>query len=657
MVVHYILATAGHVDHGKSALIKALTGTDPDRLPEEKLRGITIDLGFAHLSLPAEAAPPAGDSAFPSSTDGSTPATYELGIIDVPGHEDFVKNMVAGVGSIDLALFVVAADDGWMPQSEEHLQILSYLGVGHGVVALTKADLVKDAAGRVAEIREHLRNSPLESAPIIPTSILTGAGIPELRNALGQVLRHTPPPPDIGKPRLSIDRVFVVRGVGTVVTGTLAGGRLRRGQTVCLQPRGRVTRVRGLQSHNREIAEAGPGRRVALNLPDLDAGMDVARGDVVTTRGAGEASDVLDVVLTKSARLTDTLGPAARPLKEGSLVRLHLGSVNVPARVRLRGPTALAAGEQSVAQLRLEAPVLAFAGDRFIVRDWSEQRTLAGGTVLHPDAPTTGWKREEHQRFLTAAVKAIHSGSELARAWLQRHRAVRRDELLRQSRFSQEEIAAGLDALIEKQQAFTTDLWAIDATWWSELRRQAEDRIDAHHRSHPELSGLPLTELKAALSRLVTSSDLLDVLVGHLPSQGYSVVGGEIRRADFRPALPPHLQQAGERLRSRLGAQPLDIPSRRELAPDAVSQQALRYLIQSGEAVELGPDVVIGAAAWTRARITVRRVLRQRGRATTSELRQALGSNRRITIPLLELLDRQGLTRREGDYRVLRTDS
>src|SRR5665213_1417949 len=218
---HFIVATAGHVDHGKSALIKALTGTDPDRLPEEKARGITIDLGFACLELESPNASVAG---------------FFLGIVDVPGHEDFIKNMVAGVGSIDLALFAIAADDGWMPQTEEHLQILSYLGVSHAVVALTKSDLSQNERAATTAIREQLRHTPFEGAPIVPTSVVTGRGIDQLKVALSSVLANTPPPRNIGKPRLDVDRVFTLPGVGTVVTGTLTGGALSRGQSVVIQP-------------------------------------------------------------------------------------------------------------------------------------------------------------------------------------------------------------------------------------------------------------------------------------------------------------------------------------------------------------------------------------------------------------------------------------
>src|SRR6266480_7351370 len=261
---HFILATAGHVDHGKSALVKALTGIDPDRLPEEKARQITIELGFAQLIL-----------------EGPNEQRFHIGTVDVPGHEDFVRNMIAGVGSIDLALFVVAADDGWMPQTEEHLQILSYLGASRAVVALTKIDLAEDEEAVKAQLRKQLAVSPFAEAPIVPTSVVTGRGLDELKTTLALVLNDTPRPRDIGKPRLPVDRVFTLRGIGTVVAGTLTGGTLHRGQAVVVQPSGKTTRVRSLQNHNRDVAVSLPGTRAALNLPDVDCG-DVQRGDVVT---------------------------------------------------------------------------------------------------------------------------------------------------------------------------------------------------------------------------------------------------------------------------------------------------------------------------------------------------------------------------------------
>ena len=386
---HFILATAGHVDHGKSALVKALTGIDPDRLPEEKARGITIDLGFAHLALP--------------STLDSQPSMIHLGIVDVPGHEDFVKNMVAGVGSIDLALLVVAADDGWLPQTEEHLQILAYLNVSGAVVALTKIDLAGDEKALTAQLREQLAGSPFAEAPIVPTSVVSGRGLDELKTTLARVLTHTPPPRDIGKPRLPVDRVFTLRGIGTVVTGTLTGGTLRRGQTVVIQPTGKITRIRSLQNHNRDVEVSGPGTRTALNLPDVEgspSAADIHRGDVITLPELEGPGNTMDVMLEKSARLIGSNAAAARPLKEGSLVRVHHGSGNAPARVFFRGTGPLSSGERALAELRFDLPAFAFAGDRFIVRDWAEQTTLAGGVVLDADADRKRFRAESQREFL-----------------------------------------------------------------------------------------------------------------------------------------------------------------------------------------------------------------------------------------------------------------
>src|SRR6187549_1115791 len=368
---HYIVATAGHVDHGKSALIKALTGTDPDRLPEEKARGITIDLGFAHLELKSPAAGPAEAGHYTSS--------IHVGIVDVPGHEDFVKNMVAGVGAIDLALLIVAADDGWMPQTEEHLQILSYFGVRRAVVALTKVDLAADENTAIADVRTHLEDSVFAEAPIVPTSVVTGQGVDALKSTLARELAAAAPPRDIGRPRLGVDRVFTVAGAGTVVTGTLVGGQLQRGQAVVIQPGSRPARIRRMQSHGKDVELSVPGTRTALNLADVDPGAGVHRGDVITLPDLGSSNDCLDVRLDISARAT-------RSMKDGVRVRVHYGSGNVPAHVALAGAKELPVGERRLAQLRLEAPVFLCAGDHLTIRDWSEQQTLAGAVVLDPDA-------------------------------------------------------------------------------------------------------------------------------------------------------------------------------------------------------------------------------------------------------------------------------
>ena len=636
---NFIIATAGHVDHGKSALVKALTGIDPDRLPEEKARGITIDLGFAHLELP--------------SSINDQPSTFHLGIVDVPGHEDFVKNMVAGVGSIDLALLVVAADDGWMPQTEEHLQILSYLGVRRAVIALTKVDLADDQERVTAQLRETLRDSPFAEAPIVPTSVVNGRGLEELKTKLLRDLGDAPLPRDIGKPRLSIDRVFTLRGIGTVVTGTLTGGTLRRGQTVVIRPSRGTTRIRSLQNHNREVEISGPGTRTALNLPDVE-GSGVQRGDVITLPELGEASDTIDVLLERSARLIKGKSGAARPFKDGSRVRIHLGSANFAARVALFGTGLLEAGQQALAEFRLERPLFAFVGDRFIVRDWSEQATLAGGVILDADADRKKFRTESQRMLLEQRAGSPNDIATLALSQLTRDGAVTRASLLLKSRFGAEEISEVVSRLVTGQKAVVCGEWIADAPWWQGLRQGAMDAIEAEHRAHPEHAGMPLNQLRGLMEGRLPSAEAFDALLADLVRNGFAQAGVAIFRTTHRPALPAHLQAAGAKLRALLSARPLEPPSRKEMAPDTHTQQALRFLLETGEAIELGGEVVLSAASFDRATETVKGILRERGTATASELRQALGTNRRVVIPLLERLDKDGVTRREGDKRSLR---
>jgi selenocysteine-specific elongation factor len=656
---NFVLATAGHVDHGKSSLVKALTGTDPDRLPEEKNRGITIDLGFAHLALPGADAQTSGVS---------------VGIVDVPGHEDFVKNMVAGVGAIDLALFVVAADDGWMPQTEEHLQILAYLGVEHGVVALTKTDLVENCTEVAAHVRARLAGSQFAHAPIIPTSTLDGRGVDGLKSALAQIVNQISCAPDIGKPRLAVDRVFLLRGVGTVVTGTLRGGRLARGQSVIIQPRGHSAKIRAVHCYGREVESSPPGTRTALNLPDLEAGTGVCRGDVVTLAEFTPPADTIDVRLERSARLpqlrtdhahaTGGLPPAdgttgvARPLKDGALVRVHHGAANVPARVVLANLAALLPGQSGMARLHLQSPGLWFIGDRFIIRDWQEQATLAGGVVL--DLETRGrraWRSGPQQAFLVRAATAGHriQCRDVLQALLEREGVVPRAQLLLRSNWSQAEIAAAAADLAASGLAVAPGTWLAWATWWRDLINACGAAIDAFHSQHPEHAGLPITQLRALIEARCPQAELFEALARQLSSSGFVQTGTAIRRAAFRPALPPTLRGAGDRLRSALALKPLEPPSRKELAPDSAAQKALRFLIETGEVVELSDDIVLGLDAFARAKAAIAAFLAARGAATASEIRQTLATSRRILIPLLERLDRDGLTQRQGDVRRLRT--
>ncbi len=638
---NYILATAGHVDHGKSSLIKALTETDPDRLPEEKERGITIDLGFASLDLDA------GDR------------QYRLGIIDVPGHEDFVKNMVAGVGSIDLALIVVAADDSWMPQTEEHVQILSYLGVTKAVIALTKIDLAEaDAELAIEMVREELAGTPFTDAPIIGTSVMSGEGLPELRQALLDTLAHTPPPADIGKPRLPVDRVFTLKGIGTVVTGTLTGGAFSKGQSVSLQPSGKSSRLRSIQAHNADVDSVSPGTRTAVNLPDLGHdtahGADgVQRGDIVTFENPGATSDAIDVLVERSARLDSGQYSVNRPLRNNTRIRVHMGSGNVPARILFREKKELLPGETELAELRFEEPVFAVAGDRFIIRDWPEQATLAGGLILDEIADRRRFRGDQQGDFLAARAEASAEAGTWIAAQLKRDTAVKADRLLFQSRFGEADVQAALKKLVDGESVIERKGIAANQAAWTAAKEDLASAIDTQHRRMPQLPGLPLTEARATLAERLQSPEAIELLLDDLCSEGFTRLGAAIARETHTPSLPDRLKAAESKVKAALSAKPTEPPGRKEVAQDEASQEVVRFLLASNEIVELNADIVILKSAYDKMTRGIVDWIRTNGPATVSELRQAVGASRRIVMPILERFDSEGVTKRDGDKRVL----
>ena len=634
---HFILATAGHVDHGKSALVKALTGTDPDRLPEEKARGITIDLGFAELNL-----------------DGRSGEKFHVGIIDVPGHEDFVRNMLAGVGSIDLALLAVAADDGWMPQTEEHLQILTYLGVTRIVVALTKSDLgvPRDDSVRLADkidivtaqIRDKLQDTPFANCQIIPTSVRTGEGIENLKSALACEFAMLSPPRDIGKPRLFVDRAFTLRGIGTVVTGTLTGGSLRGGSEVLVQPRNVSARIRSLQTHGRDVDVTAPGTRTALNLPDLALGRDVERGDVITT-APFEPTSRLGVVLTCSPRL---MRPT--PIKSRTSAYVHHGTTRVLAKVIFPTTELLASGDTAVAQLRLNSPLLAFVGDRFVVRDASEQQTIAGGIVV--DVSPEGFGSAAHRDLLACRAVAPHDVDLALWTEIAGDRVLAVSGLLLRARFSSNEIAEAVERLYAKGAIFLYENVIASARAWLELRKRAAELIDAAHRAHRERSGLELSELRANSG--LEREEVFDALVADLCRDEFIRVGSAIARRSHRAVLPPQLIAVAENIRALLSAKPFDPPARQAVEASGGTPEVLRFLIDSGELIEVGSDAILLRESFERMKSTVVEFISKNGPAKVSQLREALQSSRRVMVPFLEYLDRIGVTQRIGDSRKLR---
>jgi selenocysteine-specific elongation factor len=632
---HFIIATAGHVDHGKSALVRALTGIDPDRLPEEKARQITIELGFAQLIL-----------------NGPNEQRLHIGIVDVPGHEDFVRNMIAGVGSIDLALFVVAADDGWMRQTEEHLQILTYLGVKRAVIALTKSDLA-DAERTGKEIRNQLRDTVFARSPIIPTSVRTGDGIENLKNALASECSTIQAQRDLGKPRLFIDRAFTLHGIGTVVTGTLIGGQLHRGQSIIVQPQNFVARIRSIQSHGSELECAQPGMRTAINLPDVAIGEgpgQIKRGDVITAVNLGKSSARLIVILEKSSRLARK-DVAVRLLKNGSSAYLHHGTSRFPGKIYLLEDRALGPGEQTIAQLKLKLPIFAFMGDRFVLRDASEQHTIAGGVVLDPDGDRGKCRTATQRKLLAARAGALDDVCLCVRSEISANGFMSKEAVLRKSHFSADEIGEALQRLQRRDEIVVHEKIAADAQVWQTLRNRTIELIDDAHKTNPERVGLDLNELRTALHD--QSSEVFAALLSDLCATDFVRRGSAIARISHQPALPPNLQPVAMKIREALSAKPFDPPARKEIEVDRNAPQVLRYVIEAGEVIEVSPDVVLLRENFERMKSAVVDFISKNGPATVSELRQKLGTSRRIMVPFLEQLDRQGVTRRVGDRRTV----
>jgi selenocysteine-specific elongation factor len=630
---HFIIATAGHVDHGKSALVKALTGTDPDRLPEEKARGITIDLGFAELNLSG----PKGEK-------------IHAGIVDVPGHEDFVRNMIAGVGSINLALLAVAADDGWMPQTEEHLQILTYLGVQRAVIALTKCDL-GNVETITAQIRDQLEQMPFTNCQIVPTSVRTGKGIGDLKDALAHEFAKLRPPRDIGKPRLFVDRAFVLRGVGTVATGTLSGGSIRRGQDVVVQPRNISARVRSIQNHGRDIEMAQPGMRTAMNLPDVSIGQkEMQRGDLIAVQSFGSPNAIIDVLFERSSRLKRN-SPAARPVKHGSSVQVHFGTGRTAAKVTLFDGRAVAAGQSAIARLRLDSPILAFVGDRFVLRDSSEQHSIGGGIVLDSDADPANFRSAAHIRLLKERVTAPYDVDTSVRSQLKRDAFAESKTLLIKSNFDADEIHEALSRLSQHGEVVLVDDIAADASYWHELIDSAGRIIDRVHEQNPERRGIDISQLRAELE--IQSDKLFNAVISALTQNGFTRSENQIGRVSHRPSLPPELVSAAENIRGALSAKRFDPPDRKTFSQDRHVQQALRFLIDQGEIVEISSEIVVLREAAEEMQNAVTELLSEHGSATASQVRQKIGTTRRVIIPFLEYLDRIGVTRRIGDQRVL----
>ena len=614
-----VVGTAGHVDHGKSTLIRALTGIDPDRLREERERGMTIDLGFAWLTLPGGA---------------------DVGIVDVPGHQDFIRNMLAGVGGIDAVLLVVAADEGVMPQTREHLAILELLGIDRGVVALTKRDLVDDewAALVGAEVRAAIAATPLANAPLVEVSATTKRGFGELLAAIEAVLGAAPARRDVGRPRLPIDRAFTMTGFGTVVTGTLVDGTLRAGEEVEVVPGGGRARIRGLQTHRRAIDVAHPGSRVAANLSGIDKD-EIARGMVL----ARPATQVPVTVI--GARLS-IVRAASGPLEHDDTVRVHAGTAESIARVAVLEGRAIEPGAAAWVQLRLATPVAVAVGDRFVVRRPSPSETLGGGVV----ADVSG-ERMRTRADAAAALERRSAPSPADRLLASLDVPRTAAEAGERSGLDAAGRDAALGALVADGRALVLGDAALSRDAYEAMAVRVERTLAMTHRTSPLRAGASREEVRSALD---LAPKRYAALVARLVADGrVAERGSALALPGHRPALNADQEARWSRARAALAREPLQPPTAAVVQKDfGIAGDLLAALAERGDLVRVGPDAVFLPDAVARFGDAVIDALRD-APITVARARDLTGSSRKHVVPLLQFLDDHGITRRVGDDRIL----
>ena len=622
----YVIGTAGHVDHGKSTLVEALTGIDPDRLAEEKAREMTIDLGFAWLQL------------------GNEETRAEVGVVDVPGHRDFIENMLAGVGGIDVALFVVAADEGVMPQTREHLAILDLLEVRGGVVALTKTDLIADDPDWLElvtlDVSEALQGTALAEAPILPVSAKTGEGIPELKQELWQKLAASPPRPDNGRPRLSIDRIFSLSGFGTVVTGTLIDGRFQIGDTVEIQPTGLKGRIRGLQTHKTKLDVARPGSRVAINLTGIDRD-ELARGDVVTAPGIIGHTILFDAAYRH-------LPDATKPLKHNTAVKLFVGAAELQARARVLGSELIEPGQTGWLQLATTEPVAVMRGDRFILRRPSPGETLGGGRILdpHPGRRHRRFKPETVERLKTLAQG---TPAELMLQTVRRLEPTSEQNLLQAVGLDRETAVATLAELAESDQIVRLDKQIISQAGWQTLVNQLTQLVAGHHQNYPLRLGISREELRSRLKlkAAVFNPLMAQAAADHLLTEAGALVHAPSHEIRFSAAQQAKIDGLLRRF-SQLG---INSPSVKE-CKTAVGEDVYFALVDLGTLHPISADVVYDQATYQQLIDKLMSHVKAKGSINAAEARDLLDTSRKYAIALLEHLDERRLTRRVGDDRV-----
>lgn len=628
-----VIGTAGHVDHGKSTLIAALTGTHPDRLKEEREREMTIDLGFGWLTL----------------SGGE-----EVGIVDVPGHRDFIENMLSGIGGIDAALLIIAADEGVMPQTREHLAILDLLQIQQGVIVLTKTDLAPDAGWLdliESDVRAVLKGATLQDAPCVRVSAKTRKGLEELLSTLEGVLRTTTPRPDLGRPRLPIDRVFSIAGYGTVVTGTLSDGKFSVGDEVEILPSGKKGRIRGLQTHKQKEDVAQPGSRTAVNISGL-AVEEITRGEVVVTPGHYVATRRLDAYYRH-------LPDAGSPMKHGTEVKLFVGTSETIATLRLLGVEALDPGENGWIQLELREPIVAVRGDRYILRRPSPSETLGGGIVLDPHP------KSRHKRFDEVILKRFETmlAGSPADVLLQTSLALGPasvKDIVARSRLDVDAASPALSELVNEGRLIplengdlspSSDAWVMEASAWQSQVAKIEELLGSYHKQFPLRRGVPREELK---SRLQANPRSFNLFIKKMVSDGKLVEGGTwVALSGHEIKFDTAQQASAKKLMDQCAANPFSPPTIKEMQAFA-DEEMVTALLELGELVQVSPEVAFRKTDYELLVRKIREHIEKHGQISVAEARDLFNTSRKYVLPLMEHLDSTGVTVRDGDFRRLK---
>lgn len=628
-----VLGTAGHVDHGKTSLVKALTGIDTDRLKEEKERGITIELGFAHLELPSG---------------------QHLGIVDVPGHEKFVKNMVAGATGIDLVAIVIAADEGVMPQTREHLEICELLKINHGLVILTKIDMVESDWLDLAkeDITEYLSKTFLADAPIVEVSSVTGEGLKELVQVLDNLVQQIPERGAGHIFRLPVDRVFTMKGFGTVITGTTVSGEIHTGDEVTIYPQGINSKIRGIQVHNKEVNEVRAGLRTAINLKGFEKAM-VQRGNVLATKDSLRPTYMVDLVL-------DLLPSAPRKLKNRAKVRFHTGTSEIISTVVLLDKDELTRGETCYAQIRLDEPTTVLKGDRYVLRSYSPVRTIGGGEILN----ALPKKKKRFSNAVLSEMKILQTGEPKENIELfissGRFQGVDQKELPFLTNMSKKRLDEELKVLKAQKRIIQYDkerVILIHEEYFKKARDEILDTIGKYHKKFPLKAGLIKEELR---SRTIGANNpkLFNYLVNQLAQEDVIAQEKEIvRLKDHRVTLAQDQKEIRKKLEEiylKSGLQPPYFKDLKDKFSGTTGAEVLEVMLKEGVLVKIKEDLYFHSKAIESLEGMLINFLKKHGEITTPQLKDITGVSRKYTIPLIEYFDRAQVTVRVGDSRVLR---